>query len=436
MKKNQKFRTVVLAADNLYQQTAMSPEARTILENLHQPERLEQLYRENPVAFRQALEEALQHRPDSETLRVWHVRLTYRPERPGFWRHPALWKVLAIALGTALLVRLPLLWRAPDWYLPRFAPMWSLLALAAYFALGRSISRRLLLAGLVLTGLSALWVSLLPDETDTTVMALLHLPVLFWLYAGMVYLGGAWTLPENRCTFVRYSGALLITASLLALGGLVFSALTVSLFELVRPEAEEWYFQNIGLPGLAALPVVAAFAGELLRGRQEAFLELLARLFGPLFLAMISTFLVATLLGGKNPFLDRNFLIVFNGVLLLVLAMTVFLILLRERQRGVELQDYLNVALVALTLLIDAIALAAIFFRLTTFGLTPNRIVVLGANLLIFVHLAWIGRDYMRLLRGKADYTRLERTIGRYLPVYALWAMFVVFVLPPLFGFG
>jgi len=71
-----------------------------------------------------------------------------------------------------------------------------------------------------------------------------------------------------------------------------------------------------------------------------------------------------------------------------------------------------------------------------TFGLTPNRIVVLGANLLIFIHLAWIGRDYMRLLRGKADYTRLERTIGRYLPVYALWAMFVVFVLPPLFGFG
>lgn len=175
----------------------MSSEARTILENLHQPERLEQLYRENPVAFRQALKEALQHRPDSETLRVWHVRLTYRPERPGFWRHPALWKVLAIALGTALLVRLPLLWRAPDWYLPRFAPMWSLLALAAYFALGRSISRRLLLAGLVLTGLSALWVSLLPDETDTTVMALLHLPVLFWLYAAWSILAAPGRSPKT-----------------------------------------------------------------------------------------------------------------------------------------------------------------------------------------------------------------------------------------------
>lgn len=71
-----------------------------------------------------------------------------------------------------------------------------------------------------------------------------------------------------------------------------------------------------------------------------------------------------------------------------------------------------------------------------TFGLTPNRIVVLAPTLLIFIHLAWIGRDYMRLLRGKADYTRLERTIGRYLPVYALWAALVVFVLPPLFGFG
>jgi len=79
MKKNQKFRTVVLAADNLYQQTAMSPEARTILENLHQPERLEQLYRENPAAFRQALEEALQHRPDSETV-PWRIVICFSPE--------------------------------------------------------------------------------------------------------------------------------------------------------------------------------------------------------------------------------------------------------------------------------------------------------------------------------------------------------------------
>ena len=61
---------------------------------------------------------------------------------------------------------------------------------------------------------------------------------------------------------------------------------------------------------------------------------------------------------------------------------------------------------------------------------------VLGANLSIFIHLAWIGRDYVRLLRGKADHTRAECTIGRYLPVYALWAALVVFVLPPLFGFG
>jgi len=62
---------------------------------------------------------------------------------------------------------------------------------------------------------------------------------------------------------------------------------------------------------------------------------------------MIAAFLIATLLGGRNPLLDRNFLIVFNGVLLLVLAMTIFPICCASARGGVELQNYLNVALMA-----------------------------------------------------------------------------------------
>jgi len=39
--------------------------------------------------------------------------------------------------------------------------------------------------------------------------------------------------------------------------------------------------------------------------------------------------------------------------------------------------------LLAVSLVIDLIALSAILFRLTSYGLTPNRLVVLGANLII-----------------------------------------------------
>ena len=41
-----------------------------------------------------------------------------------------------------------------------------------------------------------------------------------------------------------------------------------------------------------------------------------------------------------------------------------------------------------ITVIIDLIALSAIFYRLGTFGITPNRLAVLGSNILILGNLA------------------------------------------------
>ena len=48
-----------------------------------------------------------------------------------------------------------------------------------------------------------------------------------------------------------------------------------------------------------------------------------------------------------------------------------------------------------MTLAIDLIALSAILFRLTSFGMTPNRIAVLGANLIVLFHLVLILIKYI-----------------------------------------
>ena len=162
---------------------------------------------------------------------------------------------------------------------------------------------------------------------------------------------------------------------------------------------------------------------------------MLARIFAPLFLVMVVTYLGFTLYGEKNPFLDREFLITFNGLLVVVLGISVFSVVAREKESQAGFSDYVNIALMAVTLLINAIALSAILYRLASFGFTPNRVVVLGANILFFVHLIWMGKTYVHLVRKKTGFTAMVRVVVLYLPVYAVWALIVAFLLPVVFWF-
>jgi hypothetical protein len=98
--------------------------------------------------------------------------------------------------------------------------------------------------------------------------------------------------------------------------------------------------------------------------------------------------------------------------------------------------DYIALSLVAVALAVDVIALSAIVFRLSSYGLTPNRLAVLGANLLILGNLAGILYYYFGFLRGKFDMGEVEQWVTRYLPVYTAWTAFVVFLIPLLFWFA
>jgi hypothetical protein len=206
---------------------------------------------------------------------------------------------------------------------------------------------------------------------------------------------------------------------------------------LVAEDSErtaEWYVQNVGVVGAAGVPLAGTYLYDVVFKRRTGIPSVLARTFAPLFLIMTATYLVFAFLGGQNPFADRSFLIVFNGLLLVVLGMSVLSIAERGEQTDVGWMDYVNVALLVVTLVIDLIALAAILFRLTSYGLTPNRLVVLGANLVIMTHLAWTCRAYIGLLRGKNGALTVREAVAGYLPVYAGWAALVVFVLPLVFG--
>lgn len=402
------------------------------------PEGLEALYRSDPTTFGRSLPQVVSAAPDSLLWRAWRARLAEERPVERIINRTALVATIAIALLAGLLVRLPALALGEDWYYVRFAPMIVMLALTTYFWRAHRDSR-LLIGGLTLTAVAAAWVSFLPGETDSVVMALLHLPIVFWALLGMSYTGTGWRDAETRIDFVRYNGELVILTALVGLGGMVFSGMTVALFELAlgnRGDVAEWYFENIGIVGVIAVPVVATYLYDVVFRRRTGIPPVLARVFAPLFLVMATSYLAVAFMGGKSPFSDRSFLITCNGLLLVVLGIAIFSIVERDRKAPVGLPDSINLALVAVTLVINSIALAAIVFRLASFGFTPNRVAVLGANLVIMVHLARIGWAYLRVVRKAADFADLRQAVSGHLPVYAAWAAIVVFVLPLVFGFA
>jgi hypothetical protein len=67
------------------------------------------------------------------------------------------------------------------------------------------------------------------------------------------------------------------------------------------------------------------------------------------------------------------------------------------------------------------------------YGITPNRLAVLGSNILIFGNLVLIMIDLYKINFKKSEIEKVGLTISKYLPVYILWILIVIFAFPLFF---
>ena len=284
---------------------------------------------------------------------------------------------------------------------------------------------------------AAVFANVYPFEPDGSTEALtaLHLPIALWLVVGIAYAAGRWAQVEGRMDFIRFTGELFVYYVLLALGGGVLTAFVVVTFETVGIDVEP-FIESWLLPcGAAGAVVVAAWLVEAKQSVIENMAPVLTRLFTPLFAAALVTFLGALLWTGGGLDIERDTLIQFDLLLVVVLGLLLYSLSARDPASPPGVFDGMQVVLVVSALLADAVALWAIGARITEFGFSPNRVAALGVNLILLVNLAWSAVLYIRFLRGRGSFTALERWQTNYLPVYAVWAAIVVIVFPPAFGY-
>jgi hypothetical protein len=233
---------------------------------------------------------------------------------------------------------------------------------------------------------------------------------------------------------VRFSGELLIYYALIALGGGVLLALTAGMFGAIGIDFEPVFEEWVPCAALGAV-IVASWLVEAKQSVIENMAPVLTRIFTPLFALALIAFLATMMATGRGIDIEREALIVFDLVLVLVLGLLLYSISARDPQAPPGAFDQLLVLLLVSALIADAFALAAIGARISEFGFTPNRVAALGENVILLVNLAWSTVLYLRFLRGRSSFASLERWQTAYLPAYSVWAAIVVVAFPPLFGF-
>lgn len=188
--------------------------------------------------------------------------------------------------------------------------------------------------------------------------------------------------------------------------------------------------------GIVGAVIVAAWLVEAKQSLIENMAPVLTRLFTPLFALLLLVFLATMIFTGKGIDIERDVLIGFDLLLVLVLALLLYSISARDSEEPPDLFDLLQLVLVVSTLLVDLLALFAISARISEFGFSPNKVAALGENLILLANLGWTAVLYTRFLLKRVSFARIERWQTAYLPVYAVWAWVVVAAFPIIFNFA
>jgi len=412
-----------------------------IREFIHDPEKLEQLYRDDKDAFESAFKGVYSEMEKSELSEYWKIRLDY-DKKPGQVKRSNLMdiiKLMSACLIAGFLIKIPDIFSVglnDFMFYEKNAAIIVFLGLTIYVVWTEKVFEIKRLAVVLITFLIlTVYVNLLPSVSGSASVTLvyIHLPLLMWCIFGLVYIDFDFKDKLRRIGYIRYNGDLAILMALIVIAGGILTGITIGLFEAIGIRIENFYMENVVVVGAVSVPIVATYIIRNYPTLTNKTAIVIAGIFSPLVLLTAIVYLVALAISGKDPYSDREFLLIFNIMLLGVMAVIVFSISETSIIRKQRFNELILFILSIVTVIIDLIALSAIFYRLGTYGITPNRLAVLGSNVLILANLAWIIIDLYRINFKKDLIGEVELTISKYLPVYLIWILFVVFGFPLVF---
>jgi len=409
-----------------------------ILSNIDNPKQLEKLYRDNKTAFKREFNLIYPEVQEKTAAQIWYERLNFEGEEISWGTSKDLGFVIIAAFIAGLIAKIPQFTGInEEYFYTRNLGFIVFPFLTAYFAWKQKVElKKLLVVGAAFL-ISAVYINMLPGDlkSDTLILACIHLPIFLWGALGFTFVGDKSNDLNKRLDFLHYNADLVVMTGLILIAGIALSGITIGLFELIGLKIGEFYFQNVGIFGLAAAPIVGTYLVRTNPQLVNKVSPVIAKVFTPLVLAMLVIYLGAVLYTGKDPYNDRDFLLIFNMLLLGVMAIIFFSIAANSKSSESKTGTLLLLALSVVTVIVNGVALSAIVFRINEWGITPNRLAVLGANILILTNLLIVTYRLFKAVKERNEIDNVEKSIASFLPIYVLWTVLVVFIFPMLFNF-
>lgn len=402
---------------------------------INEPENLEEIYRDNPQHFKNTYKDAFADQQKSLLFRAWQARLEFSSAKTGSLSTSDLIIMLLLCLGAGTLLKIPEWINLDDFELLSW--MISIVPLTAMFIFNMHMHgwpRKITSIGIGISLFLALLMSIIPENwNDVHALACLNLPLFIWTLYGLSRIGTNWRSTDQRLEYLRFSGEWIIHGGLFFLGGAVLLLLTFELFDILHMSSS-WIIEDLAIYGLASIPLVAAWATDTYSAARK-LVPLLARIFSPLLLVLILAYMGAMVWNTEELFKDRSTLLTYNILLLSVLGTAVFTLTGRGDKEKSKLGTLVISIMVVATVLLDLVGICAIGWRIFEYGITANRMSVLGSNLITFCNLAIMGMGYIRYHSGKGTLANIEEGLAHYLPFYAIWTGFSVLILPWIFRY-
>ena len=406
--------------------------------NINNPKQLEKLYRDHKTAFTIAFNNIYQDLRNEPAAQVWNERLNYKDEQITWGSKNEIIFIVVAAFMGGLIAKMPsFLGVEYDVYMSKNIGFVVFPILTLYFIWKQKLAMTKFILPLILFIGSAIFMNSLPynEKSATFILSTIHLPIFLWAILGYAFIGCDLNNSQKKIAFLKFNGNFIVMTGLIFISGMFFTGITIALFGLLKMDIQTFYFEQIAVWGLAAMPMLSTY---LIQNNPELVNKIsptIAKIFTPIVFVTLLVFLIALIYTGKDIYNDRNFLLLFNALLIGVMAIILFSLTEATNNTSAKFNFIILLGLALLAIIANAIALSAILFRLSEFGLSPNRIAVLGANLLVFIHLLLVSYGLFKNLKGKASIQDVEGDIALFIPVYAVWAAFVTFAMPFIFKF-
>ena len=334
-----------------------------ILTHLNDPGQLEKLYRSNKAPFKREFSMLYPELKGNVLADFWNERLNYESDEINWGTSRELLFVIIAALIAGFVAKIPGMFQVDEeFFYTRNIGFIFLPLLTASFAWKNKLQpKQIVVIGGVMLAL-LIYINVLPASTtsDTLIIACIHLPLLLWVLLGASFVGNNLSDYNKRLDYLRYNGDLIVMTTLILIAGSIMTGLTIGLFSLIGFQIELLYFEYVGIFGLAGAPIVGTYLTQTNPQLVNKVSPVIAKIFSPLVLIMLVIYLVAIIYSGKDPYNDREFLIIFNLLLIGVMAIIFFSVAEGSKTHGNTTATGVLFLLAAVTIVVNGIAISGI----------------------------------------------------------------------------